>query len=466
MCARKPIQADLTTGWLTGFVPQAGPRYLQIADALEQAMRDGCLSPGDRLPPQRHLAAHLKVDLTTVTRAYEEAKRRRLIVARRTRGTFVASHGLMQAPLFDLSMNIPPPPDGIDLDQLFKQGIAEVLARADRTLLTTYHLEGGRLETRKAGAQWMEPMLGKVDPAHVVVTPGSQAALAGLLLALTQPGSAILTEPIIYPGLLAVAAQFGRRVVPVDADEHGMLPDGIRRACRTLSAQVIYLNPTLQNPNAVTMPEYRRKEVAALAREYSLCIIEDDPSWLTAEAAPPPVAHFAPAHVHYISTLSKCLTPGLRVAFVTISDPGMRSRFIAALRSFALMTAPLTSALATQWIRDGSALSLLKGVREETRARHRLAREALAELYEGAGTGLHLWLRLPTHWSAARLTRAAAKDGLLVTPAGVFSTTADTPNSLRISLGGIPDRERLMTGLQRLAQLVKHQPNAFDEAVI
>jgi DNA-binding transcriptional MocR family regulator len=283
---------------------------------------------------------------------------------------------------------------------------------------------------------------------------------------LTQPGSAILTEPIIYPGLPAVAAQFGRRIVPVDTDEHGMLPDGIRRVCRTLPAQIIYLNPTLQNPNAVTMPESRRREVAALAREYKLCIIEDDPSWLTAEAAPPPIAHFAPKNVHYISTLSKCLTPGLRIAFVIMCDPGLRSRFITALRSFALMTAPLSTALATQWIRDGSALSLLKAVREETCARHSLAREALAGLYEGADAGIHLWLQLPAHWSASRLTRVAAKDGLLVTPARVFSTGADTPNALRVSLGGIPDQERLMTGLQRLAQLLRHRPDAFDDAVI
>jgi DNA-binding transcriptional MocR family regulator len=466
MCPTKPIQAHFTAGWLTGFAPQAGPRYLQIVDALEQAMRDGSLNAGDRLPPQRHLAAQLKVDLTTVTRAYDEAKRRRLIVGRKTQGTYVASHGFTQAPLFELSMNVPPPPEGIDLDTLFRQGLAEVLARADRSLLTTYHLGGGRLEDRTAGAQWIAPILGKVDPAHVVVAPGSQAAVAGLLLALTRPGSIILTEPVIYPGLPAAAAQFGRRVVSVAADEHGMLPDGIRMACRTEMADMIYLNPTLQNPNAATMPESRRKEVAALAREYGLCIIEDDPFWLMAETAPPPIAHFAPEHVHYISTLSKCLTPGLRVAFVIMSDPGMRARFIAALRSFALMAAPLATALATQWIRDGSALRLLKGVRDETRARHGLAREALAGLYEGAGAGLHLWLRLPSHWSASRLTRSAAREGLMVTPAGVFSAAVDTPNALRISLGCMRDRERLTTGLQRLSHLVTHRPDALDEAVI
>jgi DNA-binding transcriptional regulator YhcF (GntR family) len=55
---------------------QGGPRFLQIADALQAAVADGSLKPGDRLPPQRQLAAQLDVDLTTVTRAYDEARRR------------------------------------------------------------------------------------------------------------------------------------------------------------------------------------------------------------------------------------------------------------------------------------------------------------------------------------------------------------------------------------------------------
>ncbi len=92
---------------------------------------------------------------------------------------------------------------------------------------------------------------------------------------------------------------------------------------------LVYLNPTLQNPTAITMPEHRRKALARIAQRCRLRIIEDDPYWLLADAPPPPIATFAPEQTHYIATLSKCLTPGLRVAFVRLRDPQERERFLA-----------------------------------------------------------------------------------------------------------------------------------------
>src|SRR5256885_9869881 len=77
--------------WLPQLAVQGGPRFLQIADALQAAVADGSLKPGDRLPPQRRLAAQLDVDLTTVTRAYDEARRRQLLEGRGARGTYVAA---------------------------------------------------------------------------------------------------------------------------------------------------------------------------------------------------------------------------------------------------------------------------------------------------------------------------------------------------------------------------------------
>ncbi|MFY0100221.1 GntR family transcriptional regulator, partial [Acinetobacter baumannii] len=76
------------------------------------------LKPGDRLPPQRMLADRLDVDLTTVTRAYGEARRRQLLEGRGAAGSFVAAPKVDLSQVIDLSMNIPPPPAGIDLDDL------------------------------------------------------------------------------------------------------------------------------------------------------------------------------------------------------------------------------------------------------------------------------------------------------------------------------------------------------------
>ena len=237
-------------------------------------------------------------------------------------------------------------------------------------------------------------------------------------------------------------------------------------ACRRHRPALVYLNPTLQNPTAITMTQRRRKELAAIAQRCNVRIVEDDPYWLLADAAPAPIATLAPNQVLYISTLSKCLTPGLRVAFVLVRDARERARFLAALRSFALMVAPLTAALATQWILDGSATRLLDGVRNEARLRHRMARAILAGRYSALGDGLHVWLELPAYWDAATLAQAAGREGIAVTPAQAFATGSASVNAIRISLGSIKDRGRLQAGLQRLSHLLARRPESFSAPVV
>ena len=461
------IQDGHDQAWLPRLSAHGGPRFLQIADALQAAMADGSLKPGDRLPPQRQLAAQLDVDLTTVTRAYDEARRRNLLEGRGARGTYVAAPKVELTAVLDLSMNTPPPPEGVDFDDMLKQGLSQVLMRTDSDLLMTYHLGGGSDTARKAGAQWLAPMFGDLDPEQVVVCPGAQAAIAALILALTEPGDVILAEPMSYPGLRTAASQFGRRIIAVETDEHGMVPQMLEQACLQHKPALVYLNPTLQNPTSITMPERRRKQIASIARRCNVRIVEDDPYWLLADAPPPPIATFAPEQVYYISTLSKCLTPGLRVAFVLMRDTHERERFLVALRSFALMVAPLTAALATQWILDGSASKLMEGVRNEARQRHWMARDILAGRYSGAGDGLHVWLELPGYWNPSQLARVAGNEGIAVTPAEAFAVgSGSINNAVRISLGSIKDRGRLQAGLQRLSLLLARRPESFSAAVV
>jgi DNA-binding transcriptional MocR family regulator len=466
MSQLRTIQDEDSPIWLPRLAGNKGPRFLQIADALQAAVAGGSLKPGDRLPPQRQLAAQLGVDLTTVTRAYDEARRRNLLEGRGARGTYVAAPKVELAPILDLSMNTPPPPEGVDFGDLLQQGLSQVLMGADNASLMTYHLGGGSETDRKAGARWLAPMFGDPDARQLVVCPGAQAAIAALILALTAPGDAILAEPATYPGLRAAAAQLGRHIVAVEADQYGMVPAMLEQACRRHKPGLVYLNPTLQNPTAITMPEGRRKELAGIAKRGNLRIVEDDPYWLLADAPPPPIATFAPEQVVYISTLSKCLTPGLRVAFVLVRDPHERERFLAALRAFALMAAPLSAALATQWILDGSADGLLAGVRKEARLRHRMARDILAGRYSGSGDGLHVWLELPAYWHSSQLAHAAASAGIAVTPAEAFATGSGSVNAIRISLGSIKDRGRLQAGLQGLSHLLARRPEPFSTVVV
>ncbi|KQV79564.1 GntR family transcriptional regulator [Massilia sp. Root351] len=459
--------------WLGELRQNGGPRYLQIADSIERALSDGHLQPGDRLPPQRSLAARLGVDLTTVTRAYDEAKRRQLVQGKGAAGTYAAAPKVELAPMLDLGMNIPPPPAGADFDDMLKRGLNQVLMRTDSDLLMSYQLGGGSQADRAAGAMWLAPMFGKLDEDHIVACPGAQCALAALILALSKPGDVILAEPAIYPGLRSAAAQLGRRVAAVEVDQHGMRPEALEQACRKHSkphrACLVYLNPTLQNPTAHTMPAQRRREIVLAAARCGAAIIEDDPYWLLADggeaAPPPPLAQLAPRRVHYIATLSKCLAPGLRTAFVLLPDAQVRERFLQALRALVLMPSPLAGALVTQWIHDGTAQRLLAGVREEAQARRQLAAQILAGLQFAPG-GIHIWLALPDYWSPEQLARAAHAEGLAVTPSGAFDGSASPPNAIRISLGSIRERARLAGALRKLSQLLGRKPPARRAAVV
>ncbi|MFX1765399.1 PLP-dependent aminotransferase family protein [Paraburkholderia sp. A1RI-2L] len=474
------IDPDITAAswartWASALQVGNGPRYLRLADFIERAVAEGTLAPGERVPAQRALAALLSVDLTTVTRGFNEARRRALIVARGPLGTFIAPPRAALGQRVNLSMNIPPPPAGIDANALLREGLSRLLLRSDADLLMTYHLGGGGAADCAAGAKWLEPMLGKIDPAQLVVCPGAQAALAALILAFTGPGEVVLSEPLVYPGLPHALAQLGRRLETVATDAEGMLPDALEAACRQAGqngphvARLVYLNPTLQNPTATTMPETRRRAILRVAARCGLHIVEDDPYWRFAPDAPAPLARLAPTQVSYLSTLSKTLSPGLRTAFLAMPDTASHARVLAALRTFSLMAAPLTNALALQWIEDGTATHIFEGVRAEAQARQRMAAQALGPA-AGENAGIHLWYELPSYWPARELAAAASAEGLAVAPSTAFEqgmdTTRSPTNAIRISLGATAERTRLQAGLRRLSALLASDRSAPAQVLV
>jgi predicted ATPase len=166
------------------------------------------------------------------------------------------------------------------------------------------------------------------------------------------------------------------------------------------------------------MPLARRRALATLAARLDLQVIEDNPYWLLADAAPPPFARLArlarlgPKRVHYVSTLSKCLSPGLRAAFVVLPDAQSRAAFLAALRSFSLMLASLAAVLATQWLLDGTAQRVFAGMRAAACARQAIAAQSLAGALahsHASREGIHCGSSCPATGRIARSRPAPAR---------------------------------------------------------
>ncbi len=432
--------------WLRRIAALEGPAYRRIAQALETAVAEGELQAGDQIPAQREVARLVGIDFTTVTRAYALARERGLIEGTAGRGTFIRSRTIEdEAGLVDLSMNLPPPPAGLNLAALLRETTGALLARTHPATLMAYHPGPGSLAQRAAGATWLAPALGEVDPARIVVASGAQTALSALLDHLTVPGDMILAEAFAYPGLLSTAARRGVAVVACPMDGEGLEPEALQRLIALHRPRLLCCTPTFQNPTAATMGLTRRQAVVDICRTAGVTILEDDAYGLLPAAPPPALASLWPEGVFHVATTAKALSPGLRVAYVAC-PPGRAETFAAALHAIAQMPAPLMAAVVTSWIRDGVAGRVLAGVREEAVARRALAAELLPAAV-GGPESLHVWL------PGATASPAARERGLALVGAEAFRTPGVSGEGLRISLGAAGKRATLARGLRELAAL-------------
>ncbi len=437
---------NLAAAWLGRIQGLDGPAYRRIDAALEAAVAEGELQAGDQIPAQREVARLVGIDFTTVTRAYALARERGLIEGTTGRGTFIRLRtNEDEAGLVDLSMNLPPPPAGLNLAALLRETTGAILARTDPATLMAYHPGAGSLAQRTAGAAWLAPTLGEVDPARIVVASGAQTALSALLDHLTAPGDTIIAEAFAYPGLLATAARRGVKVVACPLDHEGLAPEALARLIAKHQPRLICCTPTFQNPTAATMSLARRQAVVEIAREAGVTIVEDDAYGLLPTAPLPALASLWPEGVFHVATTAKALSPGLRLAYVA-APPGRAEGFAAALHAIAQMPAPLMAAVVTSWIREGVAGRVLTGVREEAIARRALAAELLPAAVGGTES-LHVWLPDAT-------APPSAKDkGLALVGAEAFRAPGVSGEGLRISLGAAAKRATLARALAALASL-------------
>ena len=457
--------------WKPRLVEGARMKYLGIVEALEADIRSGRGARGDRLPAQRAIAEALGVDLTTVTRAFNEARRRGLVAAQAGRGTFIsesldAEAGEVSQPLIDLSMNIPSQPSKVDFRKIFPQGIADVLGSPRGLLHLHYQDSTGSEPDRHAAASWLGSRVDGVTADRIVVTGGAQSALFAVSELLLTRGDVVAAGAMTYPGLKAVAMQKGLSIEPLDMDDKGIIPEALEKACRERSAKVLYVIPSIDNPTTATLPEDRRRALVAIARAHGLLIIEDDPYAPLLPDRAASIAELAPDITWHIATLSKCATPALRVAYVIAPNATRALRLAGILRATILMAPPLMSALVSRWIVDGTLNELTLAIREENAGRQKLAASILGGTgYAADPHGHHLWMRLPEHWRAADFAEHADRAGVSIVPASAFATVAHPIEAVRISLGVAPDRGDLEDGLTQLASLIA-QPTLGAKAVV
>ena len=451
--------------WRPHLSGRPGPAYLALAEAIAEAVAEGRLAVGDRLPPQRVLALDLGLSLSTVTRGYGEATRRGLLEGTVGRGSFVRRPGPGALAAFPVASLARPAEGPVDFANNLPcaGGAAAALADTLRALAGAPDLgacldRAGEREAQRAATvagAWLERQGLTRERRSLVFTNGAQQGLHVALMALTRPGDAILVEALSYPALLALAERLGLVAIPVALDGEGLRPEALAAACRASGARVLCCMPTLQTPTAATMGAERRAAIAEVARRYDLRVVEDDVFGFLPAPRPPPLAAFAPERTLYLTSASKCLAPGLRVGMLQAPD-ALADALRAAVALTTWMPPPLMLEIVLRWLEEGTAARLADEQRREAGARQTLARELLGGALAGASpAGFHLWLALPEYWSPEAFEAAASRAGVALRGAALFAVEpARRPRCVRLCLSHETSRDRVRLGLERVARLL------------
>lgn len=438
------------------------PRYIAIADAIEQDIKEGVLTPGTRLPPQRRLAERMGIDFTTVSRGYTEAQSRGLIKSQVGRGTFIAEPAETTAgpdPLRlaeeDLSMNLPPEPTDPALIANMRSGLDYV--SANLLQLLRYQSSTGSDKDKAAASTWLS-LRGMIPTsARLVISPGAHSTICAILTILTQPGDTVLCEQITYPGFRNIASRRGLNLIGLEMDKDGILPDALDTAILRHGPKALYLNPTLQNPTTLTIPTERRLAISEVLNKHGLHLIEDDAYGFIPAKAPAPIAVSAPDLTWHIGGLAKCIGAGLRLAYTVAPTSRLAYSLGQTLKVQAVMASPITTALATQWIEDGTADQIRRFIRSETSARQAIAREVLEGFdFQGAENAFNVWLTLPEGVGRADVVARMAGRPIGIMPSDAFSVGITPCDEVRLCLGGSLSREALRANLYFLVNSLQH----------
>ena len=457
--------------WSAVIVPAEGrlPLFQRLAGAIADAIRNGRLAPGSRLPGSRTLAKTLGVHRNTVLAALGELAAQGWITTTRARGTFVAEDlperrvrpvragiaplGLaLPSGLEPLVRPLPPPARG---ELLLDGGVGDprlapvdLLGRAWRRVLRRrgtgllgYGPAEGLPELRAALAQMIAGLRGVPATAeHVLVTRGSQMGLDLCARALVRPGDVVAIEALGYPPAWDAFRLAGAKLAPIRVDAGGLDVERLAEVHARTPLRAVYVTPHHQYPTTVTMAAPRRLALLAWARQERVAILEDDYDHEFHYDGRPvlPLASADDAGVViYLGTLSKVLAPGLRLGFVVAPTAFIERLVRLRVAMDRQGDHPMEAAVA-ELLEDGTIERHIRKLRVEYQARRDHLVTALRRDLGDALTvtvprgGISLWARLARGIRGLDWVAAAAARGVRVAPGSRYAYGGRDPRALRL----------------------------------
>jgi GntR family transcriptional regulator of abcA and norABC len=466
------------------------PLHQQISDFMKKKIMNGEWTIGTKIPPQRNLAKLFRVNRSTIVIALEELAADGLIESKVGSGTRVINN------TWSLLASTPPPdwisyvksgihkpnitiiqeinkaeadPNMIRLgtgelspDLLPNKKMGQILQIDNEQSLSLGYMEPkGSLSLRKTVSAYLRTKGIKASPASILIVSGGLQALQLISIGLLNRGSTILHETPSYLNSVHVFQSAGMNLLGIQLDKEGIKCDSIGRLKRQHQAALLYTIPTFHNPTGTLMSERRRIELIEACQKASMPIIEDDvygDLWFENPPPKPLKANDTQGNVLYIGSVSKTLSPGLRIGWLVGPEP-----VIERLADIKMQTDYGSSSLSQyavdKWLCSGMYEDFLKETKEELRFRRDFTIQILKKYFSEIATwstpkgGFYIWLKLLTGVSTRKLFDVALREGILLNPGSVYDN--NDYQHLRISYS-YASMEQLEKGLVYLAQLIKN----------
>ena len=362
-----------------------------------------------------------------------------------------------------------PAPEVFPLKE-FQEACNVVLATQGAQALQ-YSTTEGHLPLRALIARHSSLYMPEVTADNILITSGSQQALDFIGRLFINRGDYIVVERPTYLGALQAWNAYGAQYIAVRCDQDGMVVDELEAALR-VGPKFIYVLPNFQNPSGVTLSLERRKQLVELADRYGVPIVEDDPYGqlrfegehisslvcLDGEYRGKNGGHYS-GNVIYLSTFSKLLAPGLRLAWVIAPQQVIR-KLVMAKQAADLHTASFNQYVAYEVAKGGFLDEHVKYIRKVYHERRDVMLEMMDEMFppEVSWTrpqgGMFLWGILPENVDSAEVLKVALERKVAFVPGAAFHATGGGANTMRINFSySAPDVIR--EGITRLGLTLK-----------
>ncbi|MDA4079984.1 PLP-dependent aminotransferase family protein [Bacillus cereus] len=466
------------------------PKYRQIIDYMKEKIENGEWPIGSKIPSQRQLAKLFHVNRSTVINALDELMADGLIQGQIGAGTIVMNN------TWSLLATNPPP----DWSEYVKAGIhkpSKLMVReineaeANKKLI---HLSKGELAPHLFPLETMQSIIKKVSeeldyfgyeeqkgfyplreaisqyvrsfgihasPGSILIVSGALQALQLISIGLLHRKSTVLLEQPSYLYSLHVFQSANINLSGISMDHHGILPnDLLKRIKYSQKNNILYSIPCFQNPTGLLMSKERRKEILKICEKEQLPIIEDDiyrELWLD-ESPPAPLKSMDKhGHVLYIGSLSKTLSPGLRIGWIIGPEP-----VIDRLSDIKMQTdygsSSLSQRVAAEWINEGFYEAHVANVRMHLKERRQIMIRALNKYcadiasWDIPSGGFFIWLKVVHNIPMKKLFSEALSKGILLNPGRIYEEESD--QYIRLSYG-YATPEQMTNGIKLLSELIR-----------